>query len=123
MGFNPDTETIFYILNLFQTLASCLSLSIPANISNAAQIRAGFHRIMIVLRSSEIEKEVNSSEGEPYVKIKDVSVKLDQREVLTNISLELSKPVLIAVTGAVGSGKSLLLKLILKDLPLDKGII
>lgn len=121
MGYNPDTETIFYILNLFQSLSAGLSWNLPANFSSAAHIRASFERLNRALRAEEIEKYVNSCEGEAYVKVRHATVNIGKKEILRDVSVELLKPALTVITGNVGSGKSSVLKLILGDLPINTG--
>lgn len=120
LGNTPDTETLFYILTIYQQLSTALSVNIPTNLSIAAQIHASIHRINTVLQAKEDYKEgkirfQKESCGEPFINLKNVTVMLKEEIILRNISLDLKKQCLIAITGTVGSGKSSLLKLLVKD--------
>ncbi|XP_078368623.1 ATP-binding cassette sub-family C member 4-like isoform X2 [Oculina patagonica] len=77
---------------------------------------------------SEISLEAckNHSFAEPYVSITDVSCSWKQdvlSQTLNHINLQASNGDMIAITGAVGSGKSSFLTAILGELPLSKGEI
>lgn len=121
LGNTPDIETLFYILTIFQQMANSFSLNIPSNLSYAAQLQASIQRINYVLQSDDdcdrrgIESNQNQIDGVVFVSISNVTIKIMQEIVLRDICLDLKKQSLIFVTGAVGSGKSSLLKLLLKD--------
>lgn len=120
LGNTPDTETLFYILTIYQQISTSLSVNIPTNLSIAAQIHASIHRINTVLQAKEDYKDEkfplqNESCTEPFIYLKNVTVKINEETVLRNICMDLKKPSLIVITGPVGSGKSSLLKLLLKD--------
>lgn len=126
IGHSPNAETLFYILTIFQQLAASLSVSVPTNLSIAAQIQASLKRISKVLHAKEDfgykmhRKETFS--GDPYIRVQIATVKFKEEVILKNIFLELKHPGLIIVTGAVGAGKSSLLKLFLKDYQPSQGI-
>lgn len=121
LGNTPDTETLFYILTIYQQLSNSLSVNIPINLSIAAQIHASIHRINNVLQAKEDYKEENfrfqqkESLSEPFIHLMNVTVTIKEEIILKNICLNIGKENLIVITGPVGSGKSSILKLILKD--------
>lgn len=115
MGYKTDTEMIFYVLQLFNQLSTTIGLTLPANFSRTSQFYAAIIRLDNVLLAKELDKADNDASDKPSVVLRDVSFDLGNREILQNISMTITKPGLTMVTGAVGSGKSSLLKIILQD--------
>ena len=73
---------------------------------------------------SSSDQTSSSSSKEPFLLISDVSCSWNQdylTETLTGITSRICKGEMLAVTGAVGSGKSSLLTAVLGELPLRKG--
>lgn len=57
----------------------------------------------------------------PVVSLQHVTIFQDQREVLSNVSLEVNPGDFIYIIGKTGSGKSSLMKTLYADLPLQRG--
>lgn len=123
LGFQTNTELIFYVLSLFHQLTMALSVMIPINMAKAAAFHAAFIRLNKVLQAEELRKMDNEYPEKPSIEIKGASVKIGETIILKEISLQISNSTLVVVTGPVGSGKSALLKLILQDYPLLDGKI
>lgn len=121
MGYTTNTELIFYVLSIFHQLTVSFGIHIPLNISNVAQFRAAFIRLNKLLQAGEIQLVEENLSGKPSVRLNDVTVHIRDKEILSSINLKITDPSLTLVTGAVGSGKSSLLKVILQDYPTTKG--
>ncbi|KAJ8925147.1 hypothetical protein NQ315_001332 [Exocentrus adspersus] len=120
LGYTTNTELIFYVLSIFHQLQVSFGIIIPMNLSKIADFRAAFIRLDKMLQAGEIEA-VEENLGNPSIYLKDVSVHIRDKEILKDVSLKVTTSSLILVTGAVGSGKSSLLKAILQDYPKSKG--
>lgn len=125
MGYTTNTELIFYILQLFNQVNTNFGITLPANFSRTAQFYAAVIRLDRVLHCRELEKaEGEGAEKRPAVFLKNVSFNLENKQILKRISLSVTKPGLTLITGSVGSGKSSLLKIILRDFqPVAEGKI
>lgn len=71
----------------------------------------------------ELPKERHDQliQGTPHISVENVTVSIQEVTILNNICLNLTEPGLFIVTGAVGSGKSSLLIMLLKDYISTKG--
>nr|XP_023014084.1 probable multidrug resistance-associated protein lethal(2)03659 [Leptinotarsa decemlineata] len=121
-GYAPETELIFYILSIFKDLNHVLGIIIPWGLAKAAEVYASIIRINKVLLAEELHQKYGSDEptDKPLVEVKDVTVHIKDVKILRNVSFG-TRTGLTIVTGAVGSGKSSLLKTILQDYPLSTG--
>lgn len=75
------------------------------------------------VKSTDIE---TNNEAEYILSLRNANTKWfvhEQEDTLKNININVKSGELIAVVGQVGSGKSSLLNVILKELPLNSGII
>lgn len=125
----------------FTSLAIIDIVSTPANtllgvLPEAASVIAAFDRIQTYLLSPDREDkreflDKGSAKGEGDV-VDRVAINLDNitirlastaDPVLKNISAVLKKGNLVAVSGAVGTGKTTLVRALLGDLPPDSGVI
>lgn len=122
MGYQTSTELIFYILQLFNHMSSSFGSVLPANFTKSAQFYASVVRLNKVLQAEELVKFDNEFAEMPVVFVKNVLFEMENREILRNVSMSITYPGLNVVTGSVGSGKSSLLKIILRDYqPLKEG--
>lgn len=107
-------------MTIFYQLATNLSVIIPSCLSTATQIQASIKRISKVIKAKEhsgnLTKISKIGEEGPFISINNVTVKIGKDVVLRNVSFEVNKPGLYVITGAVGSGKSSLVRLLLGDL-------
>ncbi|RPI17944.1 MAG: ABC transporter ATP-binding protein [Ignavibacteriae bacterium] len=80
-----------------------------------------------LLKNFEKEKilklETNTGSGELIAYMENVSFAYDRQHVFKNIWFYLKKGDRIAITGSNGSGKTLLLKLLLNELKADEGVV
>lgn len=114
---------IFYVLSLFHQLNMQFGISLPINFSKTAQLYASLQRLNKVLQAEELMKRNEGlSKEKPSISLKDVGIMLGNKDVLDSISFNIANSGLTVITGPVGSGKSSLLKAILRDYsPLSKG--
>lgn len=120
MGYDPNTETIYYILQLFSQIANNIGTVLPSNMSRASQLYSSVLRLSKVLKAEEMTKFESVLVTKPYVLLRNVYFDLGHKEILKGISMKIDEPSLTVVTGAVGSGKTTLLKLILHEYQLVK---
>lgn len=129
LGNAITAEKAFVVLGFYHTLRSTLTIYIPLGISQLAELRASLTRIKQVLMADEASLDASTIleaneniMSAPCVLLDKATVMAGERIILHDISLKVEKG-LIAITGSVGSGKSALLGLILKDLVPIKGTV
>ncbi|CAG9768732.1 unnamed protein product [Ceutorhynchus assimilis] len=115
-----DAETMFFVQNCLFMMKTTVTFSIPMGISNTADLLASFKRIQSFLELEEVHDQVFTETKRPNIRLNNVKVVINQQEVLKSVSLELSNGLLL-VTGSVRSGKTILLKTILKEYPVKSG--
>jgi ABC-type multidrug transport system fused ATPase/permease subunit len=74
----------------------------------------------LLLKSENIHVEDQSSDGDvhaPYLEIRDLSLTLENKTLLKDISLRIDKPEFVAIVGPVGSGKTLFVQSLLGEIP------
>ncbi|XP_076270743.1 putative multidrug resistance-associated protein lethal(2)03659 isoform X2 [Rhynchophorus ferrugineus] len=126
LGYVTNTEMVFYVIGLFKELKHSVGISIPLGLTNCAEFYASLTRVSRVLHIEEhyvSSSDGDMTKGKAKVEFKDVSVSIGKENILKNISISINNPGLYIVTGLVGSGKSSLLKAILRDYPTSKGTI
>lgn len=72
------------------------------------------------------KKRENHYQGEHVISLKNVNAKwfsYDQEDTLKNMNIHVKRGELVAVVGHVGSGKSSLLNVLLKELPVNSGTL
>ncbi|KAI2473932.1 ATP binding cassette (ABC) transporter subfamily C member [Diabrotica virgifera virgifera] len=123
-GVSTDTTVIFFVLSNFRYLRGWLGGAVPFGLGLGSEFVASFKRISKALNAEELNKDQHSEQltEKPRVELDEISVQLKGEPVLDNVSLTVTSG-LTMITGAVGSGKSSILKVILKDLPLIKGFV
>ncbi|KAJ8931651.1 hypothetical protein NQ314_015403 [Rhamnusium bicolor] len=109
--------------NLYNDLTTTFGYSIPLNTTRAAEFRAAFIRLNKLLHAEEIIVIRENGYNKPLLELNGVKVKIRDKDILENISMKIDKPGLTLVTGTIGSGKSSLLKTILRDYCLLTGDI
>lgn len=117
LGYSVDAELIFYTLSLFSQINSQFGLSLPLYFSRTVQLSASLQRLDKVMQADEMRQGQEKCFGseKPSIKLINVSINLMNKNALEQISLNISNPGLHIVTGPVGSGKTSLLKVILKE--------
>ncbi|CAG9767407.1 unnamed protein product [Ceutorhynchus assimilis] len=115
-----DAEVIFYVMRAYNDLKHSIGILIPIGLGKGAEIIASSQRINKVLNAEEIEGDNGEEFKVARVKASGVSVIIKDQVILKDITTEI-KPGLTVVTGPLGCGKSTLMKLFLKDVPVAKG--
>lgn len=136
LGNDPNAYYVFVIISFYNSLRQVMTNQLPQGMTLVAELNISIGRIQSLLEYEEIEKEVTEqlSNGVQTIKgyhktgvhIKNATAKWDPSlpdDTLSNVSLEVTKGQLVAIVGAVGSGKSSLLQAILRELPLNDGNI
>ncbi|XP_074031341.1 LOW QUALITY PROTEIN: probable multidrug resistance-associated protein lethal(2)03659 [Leptinotarsa decemlineata] len=119
MGFPTDTTLLFYLVSNLKHLKQALGNLVARNITIVAQCYAAVTRIKRLMNAGELHPKIGV-QSEPKIHLKKGTVRLEHKELLKNITFR-AGPGLTVVTGRVGSGKSLLLKTILQEYPLESG--
>nr|XP_023012681.1 probable multidrug resistance-associated protein lethal(2)03659 [Leptinotarsa decemlineata] len=124
MGYPTDATIVFYILSNFNSLKHFLGYLLPVSIGVVAQAISSLTRIDKVIQLAKYPDRTvtvqSSASVSPLVELKQAFVRIGQKEILSNITFNATSG-LTVVTGALGSGKSSLLKAILRDYPLTNG--
>lgn len=121
-GQSVDAKTVFYIISIYRELRYCLGILIPYNIGNAAEMYSSVVRVTKMLEGEELKSKYSSEEpiSNPLIEMKDAIIHIRDLEILNHVSFKTNSG-LTLITGAVGSGKSSFLKVILEDYPLTSG--
>ncbi|CAG9762940.1 unnamed protein product [Ceutorhynchus assimilis] len=115
-----DAEVIFYSMKCFGDIRGSITMLIPLGLGRGAELYASMFRINKILTAPELDDSENTDYDKPKVVLDQATVKIKTHEILKQVTLKL-KPGLTIVTGGLGSGKSSLLKLFLKDFNLNEG--
>lgn len=125
LGNAITAEKAFVVLGFYHTLRSTLTIYIPLGITQLAELRSSLVRIKQVMMAAEAILESPKpkiSNAAPNVSVNKATVIINGKKILEGISFE-AETGLTAITGNVGSGKSALLGLILKDVTPTEGSI
>lgn len=115
LGYTATAELVFYVLSLFGQIYLQISLYLPVYFLRIIELYASSVRLNRMLREQELQQIDEDTAEKPLVIMKNVSLRLRNKVVLDDISVKITEPGLTLVTGPVGSGKSLLLKVILQE--------
>lgn len=122
LGYSTNTELVFYVIGLFKELRHSVGITIPLGLTHLAEFNASLTRVSRMLHIQEHYNYSSSSfKTKTKVELKEVMVLVEKETILNNVSFSITEPGLIVITGLVGSGKSSLLKTILKDYANTKG--
>ncbi|XP_066143247.1 ATP-binding cassette sub-family C member 4-like [Euwallacea fornicatus] len=123
VGKTVTAETVTFVSQSFNSLRSCITISIPMGINSLAEFYAAMKRFYQFLNAPEFVPLIHDRKLsiEPKVYLEKVSVMIHGQEVLKSVSLDVSSGGLVVVSGNIGSGKSCLLKTILKEYPISSG--
>lgn len=125
MGDATQTEVIYFISTIFIDLEYNLGQLIPYGMAQAAELYSSIVRINRVISAEEIpptDDDTDKAQSNPHIELRNVVVHIRDHELLKDINFK-SDGGLTIVTGAVGSGKSSLLKAMLQDYPLTSGSV
>ncbi|XP_056630497.1 ATP-binding cassette sub-family C member 4-like [Diorhabda sublineata] len=121
-GMSTDASVIFYILSNYRGLRTWMVFVVPYGMGVGSEFVSSYKRISKTLQSEELEPHETSYAEKPLIQITKANVKIKENRILKDINLKLTSGLTI-ITGPVGSGKSSLLKVILKDYPLESGTL
>lgn len=121
-GYSVNAKKVFYIMSIFRELKQCIGINIPYGMGRAAQFYSSVTRMNKVLRGEELRPKMSSAGPtfKPMIDLKDAVVYIRDVGILRGVSYRTDAG-LTLVTGAVGSGKSSLLKTMLQDYPMSSG--
>lgn len=135
MGNDPNAYYVFVITSFYNSLRQVLTNQLPQAMTLLAELNISVGRIQNLLQYEEIQHVVEKLEGSPNttflegqkgVFMKNATAKWDltlSDNTLSSINLKVLNGQLLAIVGTVGSGKSSLLQVILRELPLNEGEI
>ncbi|CAG9831833.1 unnamed protein product [Diabrotica balteata] len=115
-----SAEDIFYIMRIFGTLRFTISLAFSMGFTRIGELSASLKRINHILELEELPDVIDKPDDDPQIDLRNVSVNLKNKDILTNVNLKLEKG-LNVLTGQLGSGKSSLIKVVLRDYPILDG--
>ncbi|KAJ8954546.1 hypothetical protein NQ318_000780 [Aromia moschata] len=121
-GHYLQPEVAYFVQACYTTLIAYITGSIPYGINQTAELFASARRIQNFLNGKELESQPLKHIAHPKVYLRNVAAEVNGVEVLKDVSLFANKGLLI-VTGNVGSGKTVLLKTIMKDYTVSRGQI
>lgn len=113
-------ENMFYIMRCFGTLKNTVAMQFSMGFTKIAELVASLHRIDALLYSEELPVNTEQRSNKPEVEFKNTSLTLKNKDILKNINLKLERG-LTVLTGQLGCSKSSLIKVALKDYPIDSG--
>ncbi|XP_025836971.1 probable multidrug resistance-associated protein lethal(2)03659 [Agrilus planipennis] len=123
-------DKVFSIAQLYNTIQLYMSIFLPLAMSTYAEARVSVDRIQEFLAQDE-NYEVTETAVKPVIYSEPGRIKLSNAcaswyhdgivNTLSNITLDIRPGTLVAVVGQVGAGKSSLLQLLMKELPLKCG--
>ncbi|KAG5895018.1 Multidrug resistance-associated protein 4, partial [Gonioctena quinquepunctata] len=116
-----SVETVFYLMRNFAILRHSLGMSFSMGFSRIAELIASITRIDRILQLDELEDDVvDKPDDDPQIDLRNVSVTMKDTNILKNITGKMETGFNV-ITGPLGCGKSSLMKVILRDYPIDEG--
>lgn len=133
LGNRLTGDIVFSTAQLFNTVQLCMSIFYPMALSTYAEAIVSVKRLEHFLLLEE-KIEITNTNGEMIIDEEKKGtvkiVKVDANwlpnpiaNTLININLDISPGTLCCVIGYVGSGKSSLFQLLLRELPLNTGTV
>lgn len=137
MGDSIDAERVFAITSIYNVMRTVITFLFSISISSNAEVNVSIKRMQKFLSYEELPERnvvppnvvLNGNANiktTPHVLLKNVSAKWEQESAeynLKDLNVEIRQSQLFAVIGPVGSGKSSLLNVILKELPVSEGVM
>ncbi|CAH1100451.1 unnamed protein product [Psylliodes chrysocephalus] len=117
-----SAEDIFYVMKIFNHLKHTIAMSFSFGFARLGELSASLKRINHILQLEELPEYIDKPDDEPQIDLRNISLKLNNRDILKNINLKFEVG-LNVITGQLGCGKSSLIKVILRDYLLDGGEI
>lgn len=123
MGHTTNTELVYYLLNLFDQLSLIFGYYLPTTLGKVAQTLTSLERIDNLLTADDMPKNENEFTNKPSIEMHGCGFQFVNKYILKDISLNIARKGLTVVTGQVGAGKSILLRVMLGDFPVSEGTI
>lgn len=130
LGNDLTGEIIFSVAQLFNTLQLYIAIFYPLGMTFLAEAKISVKRIEEFLIKDEnppaLTQTIPEQEKQGTVKLTKVKASWQPNPIvdtLSNIELHIKPGTLCVVVGQVGSGKSSLLQLLLKELPVNSGTV
>ncbi|KAF2894913.1 hypothetical protein ILUMI_11262 [Ignelater luminosus] len=131
LGNDVNAETIYAALAIYDQLRPTMTLLFSYGISSVSEVHISMCRIQKFLGYQELPKEDPNTNTQTLCKLPRISMECvnakwnydSSDNTLNDINLYIDKPQLVAIIGQVGSGKSSLFNVILRELPLCKGFL
>lgn len=128
MGQSVTADFVFSVVIYYNTLQLVAAVYFPLAINLRAEALVSIARVQTFLLQEEREKVLPSPEQDGVAKdilaLKNINASWDKGKLqvtLKNVNLTIKKGQLCAIIGSVGSGKSSLLHLLLRELPIIDG--
>ncbi|CAH0557612.1 unnamed protein product [Brassicogethes aeneus] len=127
MGNRLTGEVVFSMAQLFNTVQFYMCINYPMAVSSLAEAKVSVKRLEEFLTLDETMEELKDKEipAQPgLIKLTKINASWIPNPIvdtLRNIDLNIPPGTLCCVTGNVGTGKSSLLQLLLKELPYSSG--
>ncbi|KAJ8920723.1 hypothetical protein NQ315_004862 [Exocentrus adspersus] len=127
-GNTPQAYYIFVVSSFYNVLRQPLVFHIPHAISTLAEASVSIKRLEEFLTLEEVRTSPNRVKEDERTKgifLNEVSVRWgsSSENILSDIHFSARNKELVAIVGPVGSGKSTILQIILKELPVTKGTV
>ncbi|XP_033333867.2 putative multidrug resistance-associated protein lethal(2)03659 [Megalopta genalis] len=128
-GHNIDAEKVFMITSFYTIIRNSMTVAFPMSANQLAEATVSVKRLekfmMYPERSDSRTAHHRSASQSTPVYLKNVTARWDQfREyTLQDVDLSVNAGNFIVIIGQIGSGKSSLLQAILRELPLEKGVL
>ncbi|XP_078042801.1 putative multidrug resistance-associated protein lethal(2)03659 [Augochlora pura] len=128
-GHTVDAEKVFMITSFFVIIRNSMAIGFPMSTQQLAEATVSIKRLekfmMYPERSDShtIQNQLASQSTPVY--LKNVTARWDQFRdyTLQDVDLSVKAGNFIVIIGQIGSGKSSLLQAILRELPLEKGVL
>lgn len=130
LGNVVTADYVFVLYSFFNILRQCMTIYFPHGMQQFAETKVSINRINKFLLYEEIEQTATTTSSNNFrnevdqIKLTNVTAKWAPDltdNTLSHITFTAKNTDLIAIIGAVGSGKSSILQLILKELPVQNG--
>lgn len=140
MGNSLTAQIVFSVTAIYNVLNPIITTLFTISVTSLAEVNVSLKRMQNFMRYDEINSETDKSNGtavtenlkgqngvhkeNPKIILRNVSAKWLQdspQRTLKDINLNVINNQLLAIIGPVGSGKSSLLNVILKELPASEG--
>lgn len=129
-GFSINAQQIFILMSYYDILRLSMTIFFPQGVGLVAETIISINRLNKFLLYGETSatpiEEIKETNNENAISIENATAKwveASSNHIFTNLDLHVKRGALISVVGPVGSGKTSLLHVILRELPLITGVL